>query len=297
MAESRRGPGFALVLLSLLLAGACWFEAGSAGAFALLAQIPAALGIALLRGTRGKARMGRDALSLALLWGGAFLFAGLLVAWPLLALRSSAGLLPTLAMSGACAIVLLLLWRHWPLWHGIEREGGGLSARFASQDAHERGAWSGLQVAVPIFTGGITQSRVRQSIAQRDITADQYEAQRRAIERNTRNAYQGLIAGITEVEARRLALVSANSAYEASQVGLEVGTRTVIDVLINQQNLFSARQQYAFAKYNFLQSRLLLEQAAGTLDIGNLQDINRQLTVDVASMGAATGTGEANPPQ
>ena len=142
MAESRRGPGFALVLLSLLLAGACWFDAGSAGAFALLAQIPAALGIALLRGTRGKARMGRDALSLALLWGGTFLFAGLLVAWPLLALRSSAGLLPTLAMSGACAIVLLLLWRHWPLWHGIEREGGGLSARFASQDSHERGAWS-----------------------------------------------------------------------------------------------------------------------------------------------------------
>ena len=158
MAESRRGPGFALVLLSLLLAGACWFDAGSAGAFALLAQIPAALGIALLRGTRGKARMGRDALSLALLWGGAFLFAGLLVAWPLLALRSSAGLLPTLAMSGACAIVLLLLWRHWPLWHGIEREGGGLSARFASQDSHERGAWSGLQVAVPallLLGGGI----------------------------------------------------------------------------------------------------------------------------------------------
>ncbi|WP_101926349.1 MULTISPECIES: TolC family outer membrane protein [Luteimonas] len=155
----------------------------------------------------------------------------------------------------------------------------------------------GLTLTVPIFSGGITQSRVRQSIAQRDITADQYEAQRRAIERNTRSAYQNLVAGITEVEARRLALVSANAAYEASQVGLEVGTRTVIDVLINQQNLFSARQQYAFAKYNFLQSRLLLEQAAGTLDIANLQDINRQLTVDVNSVGASTGTGAANPPQ
>lgn len=149
----------------------------------------------------------------------------------------------------------------------------------------------GLTLTVPIFTGGITQSRVRQSINQRDITADQYEAQRRAIERNTRNAYQGLVAGITEVEARRLALVSANSAYEASQVGLEVGTRTVIDVLINQQQLFSARQQYAFAKYNFLQSRLLLEQAAGTLDIGNLQEVNRQLTVDVNSVEASTGIG------
>jgi len=150
----------------------------------------------------------------------------------------------------------------------------------------------GLTLTVPIFSGGVTQSRVRQSIAQRDIAADQYEAQRRAIERNTRSAYQNLVAGITEVEARRLALVSANAAYEASQVGLEVGTRTVIDVLINQQNLFSARQQYAFAKYNFLQSRLLLEQAAGTLDIGNLQEVNRQLTVDVNGVQASTGTGD-----
>ncbi|MDR6992174.1 TolC family outer membrane protein [Luteimonas sp. 3794] len=153
-----------------------------------------------------------------------------------------------------------------------------------------------LTLTVPIFSGGRTQSLVRQSIAQRDIAGDQYEAQRRAIERNTRSAYQNLVAGITEVEARRLALVSANSAYEASQVGLEVGTRTVIDVLINQQNLFQARQEYAFAKYNFLQSRLLLEQAAGTLDIGNLQDVNRQLTVDVNSVGASTGTGAATPP-
>ncbi|RZA17028.1 MAG: ankyrin repeat domain-containing protein, partial [Lysobacteraceae bacterium] len=158
MPESRRGLGFALALSSLLLAAACWFDQGGAGAFAWLAQVPAALGIALLRGTRGKARLGGDALSLALLWAGGFALAGMLAAWPMLALRSSPGLLPTLAMSAACAVVLLLLWRHWPLWHGIEREGGGLAARFAAQDVHERGAWSGLQVAVPVLLllgGGI----------------------------------------------------------------------------------------------------------------------------------------------
>ena len=81
------------------------------------------------------------------------------------------------------------------------------------------------------------------------------------------------------MEARRLALVAAQSAHEASQVGLEVGTRTVIDVLINQQNLFNAQQAYAEAKYNYLQSHLLLRQAAGTLDVADLQNINRLLTV------------------
>jgi outer membrane protein len=65
---------------------------------------------------------------------------------------------------------------------------------------------------------------VRQAIAQRDVAADELEQQKRALERNTRNSYQTLLAGISEVEARRLALVSARSAYSASQVGLEVGT-------------------------------------------------------------------------
>ncbi|RZA26800.1 MAG: hypothetical protein EOP92_42190, partial [Lysobacteraceae bacterium] len=114
----------------------------------------------------------------------------------------------------------------------------------------------------------------------RDVAQDSYEQQKRAIVRNTRNAYQTLEAGISEIEARRLALVSAKAAYDASQVGLEVGTRTVLDVLINQQNLFQAQQAYALAKYNYLQNRLLLDQAAGTLDIADVQAVNRLLTVD-----------------
>ena len=145
-------------------------------------------------------------------------------------------------------------------------------------DSNSHGPSIGLTLSVPIFNGFATQSQVRQAVAQRDVAEQQLEQQRRALERNTRAAYQSLSAGISAVEARRLALVAAQSAYEASQVGPEVGTRTVIDVLLNQQNLFNAQQAYALAKYNYLQSRLLLEQAAGTLDIADVQDINRLLT-------------------
>ncbi len=138
----------------------------------------------------------------------------------------------------------------------------------------------GLTVSIPIFSGGATQSQVRQALAQRDVTGDQLDQQRRALVRNTRNAYQTLVAGISEVEARKAAVFSARSAYDASQVGLEVGTRTVLDVLNNQQTLFDAEREYALSRYNFLQNRLLLEQAAGTLDVDDLQDVNRQLTTD-----------------
>lgn len=145
-------------------------------------------------------------------------------------------------------------------------------------DRQNRGPTLGLTLNVPIFSGGAIQSRVRQAIAQRDVDNDQLEQQKRALVRNTRNAYQTLVAGISEVEARRLAVVSARSAYAASQVGLEVGTRTVLDVLNNQQTLFNAERAFALSRYNFLQSRLLLEQAAGTLDINDVQDVNRLLT-------------------
>jgi outer membrane protein len=171
-----------------------------------------------------------------------------------------AGHLPTLSLGGS--------WGKDANWGDTSNPGSGT------------GTTVGLTLSVPIFSGGATQSRVREALANRDSVQDGYEQQKRAIVRNTRNAYQTLEAGISEIEARRLALVSAKAAYEASQVGLEVGTRTVLDVLINQQNLFLAQQNYALAKYNYLQNRLLLDQAAGTLDGSDVQDVNRLLTVD-----------------
>ena len=154
---------------------------------------------------------------------------------------------------------------HGPLSPGISSDSEGYS-------------W-GLTLTVPIFSGGATQSRVRQAISRRDIAQDQLEATKRALMRNTSNAYQALVAGVSEVEARRLAVVSAQSAYDASQVGLEVGTRTVLDVLQNQRTLFQAQVEYTQAKYQYLQNRLLLEQAAGSLDVQDVQDVNRLLTV------------------
>jgi outer membrane protein len=158
-------------------------------------------------------------------------------------------------------------------------------AFFGNNDANTS---VGLTLNIPIFSGFATQSGVRSALAQRDVARDQLEQQKRALERSTRSAYQALVAGISGVEARRLALFSAQNAYEASQVGLEVGTRTVLDVLNNQRTLFVAQEAYSLAKYNFLQNRLLLEQAAGTLEVSDLEDVNRLLSTDVPVTAANT---------
>ena len=172
---------------------------------------------------------------------------------------------PTLSLGGG--------WGKDAAWGDSVGGGGGVTG-------DSTGTSIGLTLSVPIFTGGATQSRVRQALAQRDVAQDQYEQQRRALDRNTRALYQALVAGVSEVEARRLAVVSGQSAFDASQDGLEVGTRTVLDVVQNQRTLFQAQVEYARSRYNFLLNRLLLAQAVGELDIEQLRTVNNMLTVD-----------------
>ncbi|MEO6155467.1 MAG: hypothetical protein ABIP16_07045, partial [Thermomonas sp.] len=158
MPERRPATAIALIATSWLLVAGCWFGVGSAGPLAWLAQPPMALGIALLRGTQRGTRLGRDAGVLALAWGGGFMVAGVLGALPLRALVAAPALMPVLAMSSAGAILLLALWRYWPLWHGLERQGGSIGTQISGLASHERGAWSGLQVAAPVWlllAGGI----------------------------------------------------------------------------------------------------------------------------------------------
>jgi outer membrane protein len=149
--------------------------------------------------------------------------------------------------------------------------------------ASQEGNTIGVTLTVPIFNGFATQSGVRQAIARRDATADQVEQSVRDITRQVRSAYRAVVAGIASVEARRQALVSAQSALEATQAGFEVGTRTIVDVLLSQQQLFNAQRDYAQSRHQFLVSGLTLKQAAGTIDIKDIEIVNSILTATDAA--------------
>lgn len=134
-----------------------------------------------------------------------------------------------------------------------------------------------FSLSVPIFSGGYTQSRVRQAIHQRDFAQDQFEFNRRLVEANTRNSYRSVIAGASQVEATKAAVVSAQSSVEATQAGYEVGTRTIVDVLISQQTLLNAQSQYSAARHAFVMNGLLLKQAAGVVELKDLEAVNALL--------------------
>jgi len=137
-----------------------------------------------------------------------------------------------------------------------------------------------LNLNIPLYTGGRVQSQVRQAVYTRDANEDRLEQERRAVTRQTRNAYRAVIAGISEIEARAQALVSARSALEATEAGFEVGTRTIVDVLLSQQVLTSAQRDYSNARHNFLVNGLALKQAAGVIDVQDIAGVNRLLVRD-----------------
>ena len=135
----------------------------------------------------------------------------------------------------------------------------------------------GIQLNVPIFQGFAVQSRRRQAgleLRAADQRLDQVERQ---VVRQANNAFRAIQAGVREVEALRQALISAESALEATNAGYEVGTRTIVDVLLTEQRFFQAERDYSRARHQFIVNQLRLRQVAGVLNEDELQRVNTLL--------------------
>ncbi len=135
----------------------------------------------------------------------------------------------------------------------------------------------GVTLSVPIFSGGATQSRVRQSIYQRDAAADGMEAQRRQVIRDTLNYFRSVNAGISQVESGKSSVEAGQKALDATRAGFSVGTKTITDVLLSIQTLTSSESSYSQARHQFILNKLLLQQAAGTAGLKDLEAINALL--------------------
>ena len=146
----------------------------------------------------------------------------------------------------------------------------------------------GLRLAVPIFTGGATSSRVREQVALHRASRQRLDGSLRSAERATRDAYLSVVADAARIEALRQSVASSRSALRATERGVEVGNRTIVDVLDSRRRVFEAERDYASARYNYLTNLVRLRAAAGSLLPADLEAINAYLveTVSVVPSGA-----------
>jgi outer membrane protein len=129
----------------------------------------------------------------------------------------------------------------------------------------------GIQVRVPIFSGGAVASNVREATYRHEASQQQLERVARQTERATRDAYLSVTAEISRVQALAQAVESSQTALRATEAGFEVGTRTTVDVLQSRRQLFEAQRDYANSRYTYLVNALLLKQASGTLQEADIE--------------------------
>ena len=147
-----------------------------------------------------------------------------------------------------------------------------------------------LQMNLPLFEGGRTRSLVRQAQKQFIEAQQRLEQQRRATTRETRDAYLGVNVTISQVKALAQALISNQSALEATQLGYQVGTRTSVDVLDAERELHRAKRDLAAARYGYVLNVLRLEMASGQLTQDDLSRVNGWLGAPAAEAAEPADT-------
>ncbi len=138
----------------------------------------------------------------------------------------------------------------------------------------------GLQLNIPLYSGGLTTSQSREAYYQLSQSEQQRESLRRQVVEATRNLHRAVNTDIEQVQARRQSIISNQSALEATEIGYQVGTRNIVDVLDTQRRLYAAVRDYNNARYDYILDNLRLKQAAGTLNPDDLQQLAAYLKPD-----------------
>ncbi|MEO7741379.1 MAG: TolC family outer membrane protein [Usitatibacter sp.] len=173
--------------------------------------------------------------------------------------RQRAGRLPTVDLSGSVA-----------------RIDNSLSAA-APVSPVSRDASVGLTLSIPLFTGGLVQSRIREALALRERSRQDLENVERIVAQQARTSFLNVTSGIAQVRALEQAQVSTQSQLDSTVLGRDVGVRTSVDVLNAQQQVTQTRRDLQQARYNFLLNTLRLKAAAGQLGETDVAEVNRAL--------------------
>jgi outer membrane protein len=134
-----------------------------------------------------------------------------------------------------------------------------------------------LNLSMPLYTGGSLSARERQAVQTSIRDQEDLLFTRRSTIQNTRSLYLSVTTDIAQLKARKQAIISNESALSATKAGYDAGTRDIVDVVNAQSNLFQAQRDYLDTLYDYIINTLLLKQAAGNLQISDIELLNSSL--------------------
>ena len=135
----------------------------------------------------------------------------------------------------------------------------------------------GLRLNMPLFEGGAVNSKTRQAHYKFEQAKENLIATKRTINKQVKDAYRAIITSLNRINALKSAITSAESALKGTEMGVDVGLRTLVDVLIAQKNLYQDKRDYSRVRYDYLLNSIKLKQASSSLSRQDLEMMNRLL--------------------
>jgi len=136
----------------------------------------------------------------------------------------------------------------------------------------------GLQLSIPLFTGGMRSARHDEAVALADKARWDAAATAQAVRREVLAAWLAVTTGLDQVRANEAALESSRLRLDATAIGREAGARSTIDLMNAQADFYASRHRLAEARYQLVLSRLRLTAAAGELAEGEVSAVNGLLS-------------------
>lgn len=160
---------------------------------------------------------------------------------------------------------------------GYERLHG--SGRHGSASNRTETWMAGIQLGIPLFTGGYRSAKYEEALHLRDKARAQGRQVRQEIELQTRAAWLSLNTGGTRLLALTQALTAGRARLDATTLGHSLGERTTLELLDAQNAVTADSLALLRARTALVKDRLRLAALAGALHESELQWANCTLQV------------------
>ncbi|EPL2658364.1 TolC family outer membrane protein [Klebsiella aerogenes] len=131
----------------------------------------------------------------------------------------------------------------------------------------------GVQVSMPIYSGGGVAASTRQAAARYGQAKYELDAQVGSIMNDLRKQFNQCISSQAKLRAYELAVKSATTQVEATRQSVLAGQRVNVDVLNAEQQLYAAQRDLAEAKYTYIKAWITLLGDSGTLSEKDIMQV------------------------
>ncbi|MDD3265879.1 MAG: TolC family outer membrane protein [Burkholderiales bacterium] len=136
---------------------------------------------------------------------------------------------------------------------------------------------AGVQLSIPLSTGGLVNSQTRQAQDNYTAALQQQIAVERQTNQDIKNAYWQVRNGVALVNAQRSALESAKTKLKSDTLGYSVGVRNSVDLVGSQKDYYATFQNYQQSRYQYLLAKINLEYLSGMIDDNYIQQLNANI--------------------